>query len=72
MRSLLLVLLLFVSSVQEESLTGHVVGVADGDTITVLDNTNTQLNTKSGLLALMHLKRNKHLAKFLKNHYLCV
>lgn len=37
-----LLLLLFVTSVQAEIITGRVVGVADGDTITVLDNTNTQ------------------------------
>lgn len=34
--------LLIFTSVQAETLSGRVVGVADGDTITVLDNTNTQ------------------------------
>lgn len=42
MRYLLLALLLFVTSVQAEIITGRVVGVADGDTITLIDNTNTQ------------------------------
>lgn len=39
---LLIVCLLFVQSAYAEVLSGRVVGVADGDTITVLDNTNTQ------------------------------
>lgn len=42
MKVWLLALLLFVTSVQAETLTGRVIGVADGDTITILDNTNTQ------------------------------
>lgn len=39
---LLIVCLLFVQSTYAEVLSGRVVGVADGDTITVLYNTNTQ------------------------------
>lgn len=39
---LLIVCLLFVHSAYAEVLSGIVVGVADGDTITVLDNTNNQ------------------------------
>lgn len=42
MKFWLLSLLLIVTSVQAETLLGRVVGVADGDTITILDNTNTQ------------------------------
>lgn len=42
MKFWLLSLLLVVTSAQAETLLGRVVGVADGDTITILDNTNTQ------------------------------
>lgn len=42
MKYCLLAFLLFVTSVQAETLEGRVVGVADGDTITILDNNNTQ------------------------------
>lgn len=38
----LLLTLLFAFACNAETITGHVVGVADGDTITVLDDTNTQ------------------------------
>ena len=42
-KNLLLAALLFVfSEAQALTIEGRVVGVADGDTITVLDNTNTQ------------------------------
>lgn len=37
-----LTLSFFINNSHAEILTGRVVGVADGDTITVLDNTNTQ------------------------------
>lgn len=40
--------LLFVHSVHAEVLSGRVVGVADGDTITVLDSTNTQQKIRLG------------------------
>lgn len=42
MKVWLLALLFLVTTVQAETLSGRVVGVADGDTITILDNTNTQ------------------------------
>jgi endonuclease YncB( thermonuclease family) len=43
MRSIVIVcLVLFASSVQAETLTGYVVSVADGDTITVLDASKVQ------------------------------
>lgn len=42
MKYWLLALLLVVTTVQAGTFTGRVVGVADGDTITVLDSTNTQ------------------------------
>ncbi|OYZ68758.1 MAG: nuclease [Methylophilaceae bacterium 17-43-7] len=38
----LLITLLFIQTVYAEVLSGRVVGVTDGDTITVLDSTNTQ------------------------------
>lgn len=41
-RNYFLVFFLLSASVHAEMLNGHVVGVADGDTITVLDITNTQ------------------------------
>ncbi len=41
-RVFLWILLLISSGIQAESLQGKVVGVADGDTITVLDATNTK------------------------------
>lgn len=37
-----LALLFLVTTAQAETLTGQVVSVADGDIITILDNTNTQ------------------------------
>ena len=46
MKYWLLALLFFVTSVQAGTLTGRVVGVADGDTITILDNTNTQFKIR--------------------------
>ncbi len=46
MKYWLLTLFFLVSSVQAETLTGRVVGVSDGDTITVLDNTNTQFKIR--------------------------
>lgn len=42
MKYCLLAFLLFITLVQAETLTGLVVGVTDGDTITILDNTNMQ------------------------------
>ena len=42
MKYSLFVFFLFVTSVQADSFSGRVVGVADGDTITILDKTNTQ------------------------------
>ena len=46
MKIWLLALLFLVTTVQAETLTGRVVGVADGDTITILDNTNTQFKIR--------------------------
>lgn len=37
-----LALIFLVTTAQAETLTGRVVSVADGDIITILDNTNTQ------------------------------
>lgn len=42
----ILFILLFNTSVHAETLHGRVVGIADGDTITVLDNTNTQFKIR--------------------------
>lgn len=42
MKHWLLALLLITTSVQAETLIDRVVGVADGDTVTLLDSTNTQ------------------------------
>ena len=46
MKYWLIALLFFVSSVQAGTLSGRVVGVSDGDTITILDNTNTQFKIR--------------------------
>lgn len=42
-----LILTFSINYANAEILTGRVVGVADGDTITVLDNTNTQYKIRS-------------------------
>lgn len=44
----LIVGFLFIHSAYADVLSGRVVGVADGDTITVLDNTNTQHKIRLG------------------------
>jgi endonuclease YncB( thermonuclease family) len=45
---LFLLLALFLQSTYADVISGRVVGVADGDTITVLDNTNTQHKIRLG------------------------
>lgn len=42
----ILLILLFNTSVHGETLHGRVIGVADGDTITILDNSNTQFKIR--------------------------
>ena len=46
MKYWLIALLFFVTSLQAGILTGRVVGVSDGDTIIILDNTNTQFKIR--------------------------
>jgi endonuclease YncB( thermonuclease family) len=45
---LFLFLAIFIQSTYAEVISGRVVGVADGDTITLLDNTNTQHKIRLG------------------------
>ena len=45
MKNSFLLALLFAFACNAETITGQVVSVADGDTITILDNTNTQHKT---------------------------
>lgn len=44
----LLINVLLIQSANADILTGRVIGIADGDTITVLDNTNTQHKIRLG------------------------
>lgn len=47
MKKWLLILLLFTASIANAAtFVGHVVGVTDGDTITVLDSTKTQFKVR--------------------------
>ena len=55
--------LCLVFQVQADTLLGKIINVADGDTITVLDDTHTQHKIRL-TAALMRLKSDKHSAMY--------
>jgi|GEM_PF-6677514 hypothetical protein len=59
-----------VTTAQAETLTGRVVSVADGDIITILDNTNTQYKIR--LAGIDAQKKISHLATYLMCSYFAI